>query len=66
MENPQYLSVKQIVGCQQYPFTAGQLRHYLMHRDKNGLDTAVRKIGKRLFLRVDLFNAWIEKQGRGQ
>lgn len=59
-----YLSAKQIVASDHYPFSMGQLRHYLMHRHKNGLDSAVRKIGKRLFLRQDLFNAWIEKQAR--
>lgn len=63
MSTFQYLTVKQIIESNCYPFTAGQLRHYLMHRHKNGLNAAVRKIGKRLFIRTDLFNAWIEKQG---
>jgi len=61
-----YLSAQQIVDSDSYPFTMGQMRHYLMFRHKNGLASAVRKIGKRLFLRVDLFNAWIEKQAGGQ
>ena len=66
MDNFQYLSIKQIADDKHYPFTEGQLRHYLMHRHKNGLARAVRKIGKRLFLRIDLFNAWIEKQAGGR
>jgi hypothetical protein len=37
-----------------------------MYRHKNGLEVAVRKIGKRLFLRIDLFDAWIEKQAGGR
>ncbi len=57
-----YLSVKQIEETTCYPFTKGQLRHFLLHRHKNDLEKAVRKIGKRLYLRKDLFDLWIEKQ----
>ena len=38
------------------------MRHYLIMRHKNGLEAAVRKIGKRLYLRNDLFQNWIESQ----
>lgn len=65
MDKIEYMSLKQIADSDNYPFTIGQLRHYLMHRHRNGLETAVRKIGKRLFIRTDLFIAWIEKQARG-
>ena len=46
----------------EYPFSTGQIRHYLLMRHKNGLNKAVRKIGKRLYLRRDLFEAWLESQ----
>lgn len=62
MNDYQYLSIKQIAESNQYPFTPGQIRHYLIMRHKNGLDAAIRKIGKRLYLRKDLFDAWIERQ----
>ncbi|WP_032123677.1 hypothetical protein [Candidatus Protochlamydia phocaeensis] len=62
MPNFEYVSPQQIVSCGKYPFTIGQIRHYLIHRHKNGLDKVVRKIGKRILLRVDLFEAWIEAQ----
>ena len=55
-------TIQQIVESGNYPFSLGQLRHYLMYRHKNGLDRAVRKIGKRLYLRLDYFNEWIESQ----
>lgn len=58
----QYLTTNQIAECDRYPFTLGQIRHYLLKRYKNGLDQAVRKIGKRLYLRRDLLEAWIESQ----
>lgn len=62
-DNVQYLSIKQIAENPKYPFTLPMLRHYLLHRHTNGLEKAVRKIGKRLFLRMDLFDLWIEEKG---
>ncbi len=62
MDNIEYRSLQQIVNDTRYPFTMGQLRHYLLKRHKNGLEKAVRRIGKRLYLRQDLFDEWIEKQ----
>lgn len=62
MSNYEYLSVQQIVDSRRYPFTVPMIRYYLLHRHKNGLEKAVRKIGKRLFLRTDLLNTWIEDQ----
>ena len=45
---------------EKYPFTKGQLRGYILNRKENGLDKAVRKIGKRLYFREDLLIEWIE------
>lgn len=66
MSDHQYLSVHQITESDRYPFTLGQMRHYLGMRHRNGLDVAVRRIGKRLYIRTDLFDAWIEKQSGGR
>ena len=63
MTTPEYLSPKQVADDDRYPFTLGQVRHYLLMRHKNGLEKAVRKIGKRCYLRRDLLDAWIESQG---
>lgn len=65
MEEKIYLEPKQIVESDNYPFSIGQVRHYLLMRHRNGLEKAVRKIGKRLYLRKDLFDQWIENQGQG-
>jgi len=62
MESPIYWSLQQIIASEKYPFTMGQMRHFLLFRHKNGLQIAVRKIGKRLVLRMDLFDQWIESQ----
>ena len=59
----QYYTPHQIVESGNYPFTLGQMRHFLLFRHRNGLQNAVRKVGKRLMLRMDLFEQWIEAQG---
>ncbi|MGE4574698.1 MULTISPECIES: hypothetical protein [Parachlamydia] len=64
MNDHEYLSIQQISEDSRYPFSLGQLRHYLMLRHRNGLENAIRKIGKRLYLRRDLFERWIESQVR--
>jgi len=63
-EKPLYRSPQQIVSSGKYPFTIGQMRYFLLYRHRNGLQEAVRKIGKRLVLRIDLFDQWIESQGK--
>ncbi len=60
-----FQSVMQIAENPKYPFTLPMLRHYLLHRHKNGLGMATRQIGKRIFIRMDLFDAWIEQQQGG-
>lgn len=62
MTNYEYWSTQKIVDSGKYSFTMGQMRHFLLHRHRNGLNAAVRKIGKRLVFRIDLFDAWIENQ----
>lgn len=37
----------------------------LIMRHRNGLEAAVRKIGKRLYIRKDIFDSWIKKQAGG-
>jgi hypothetical protein len=59
-----YRSVKAIANDPKYPFSEAMLRHYLLHRHKNGLESAVRRIGKRIFVRMDLFERWIEDQAK--
>jgi hypothetical protein len=60
MENYTYLSPQQIVKSGRYPLSMGQMRHLLHCRHRNGLNRAIRKIGKRLVVRIDLFDSWIE------
>jgi hypothetical protein len=65
MNDLQYLSIKKVLENPKYPFSKGQLRHFLTKRHNNGLEKAIRKIGKRIYFRSDLLDAWIETQGKG-
>lgn len=58
-----FKSIKDVVLSDNYSFTTGQLRFLLAHRRENGLAKVVRKIGKCIYFRMDLFDAWIDKQG---
>jgi hypothetical protein len=62
MNDYEYLTVKQIVESKNYPFTFGQMRFFLTKRHRNRLSKAVRKIGRSLYLRKDLWESWIEEQ----
>ncbi|NGX29181.1 MAG: hypothetical protein K940chlam4_00008 [Candidatus Anoxychlamydiales bacterium] len=60
-----YCTVKQIAEDPSFCFTVPMLRYYILHAHKNGLKSAIRKIGnKKLIIRRDLFINWIEKQER--
>lgn len=65
MTNYEYWSPQQIVSSGKYPFTMGQIRHFLLYRHRNHLQSAVRKIGKRLVVRMDLFEQWVESNQGG-
>lgn len=60
--NKEFWTPKQIITSGKYPFSMGQLRHLLLYRHRNGLQHSVRRIGKRLVLRMDLFEQWIDNQ----
>ena len=61
MKKNKYLTVRQIYDSGDYPFTEGQIRAFLMDREKNGLTKCLRQIGKRIYIREDLFEEWIDK-----
>jgi len=59
-----YLTIKQLAEDERFPVNMGQLRDFLMRRHDNGLELAVRKVGKRLYVREDLFEQWFEQGGK--
>lgn len=64
MDNQIYMTPKQIVECGKYPFSMGQIRHMLKRRHASGLQKAIRKIGKRCYFKTDLFEQWVDSQGK--
>ncbi|MBN2479720.1 MAG: hypothetical protein JXA94_05785 [Parachlamydiales bacterium] len=61
-----YCTVKQIASDPSFCFTIPMLRYYILHAHQNGLASAIRRIGKKVLIRRDLFISWIEKQSRYQ
>ncbi len=49
--------------CERFPaFTEGSLRWLLFHRESNGLNAAVYRVGKRkLIIDIDAFFRWLEE-----
>ena len=56
-----YLTIKDIVEGDKYPFTYRQMRYFLTFALDNGLHEAARQVGKYIIFREDLFIKWIEK-----
>ncbi len=59
-----YCTVKQLASDPAFCFTVPMLRYYILHAHRNGLSPALRRIGKKVLIRRDLFIAWLEKQAR--
>ena len=43
-------------------FSEASLRWYLFNSKQNGLEAAVVRVGRRLYLDLDGFNRWLEEQ----
>lgn len=57
-----YCTIKQIADDQTFCFTTPMLRYYVLNAHKNGLTKALRRLGRKILIRRDLFIEWIEKQ----
>lgn len=57
-----YCTVKQLADDKSLCFTQSMLRYYLLHSHNNGLRKAIRKVGRKVLIRRDLFIDWIESQ----
>ncbi|MCX6988820.1 MAG: hypothetical protein NTZ52_04885 [Chlamydiae bacterium] len=62
---PEDVTKKQLSHDPALCFTEAMLSYYLLHHRRNDLDRAVRKIGRKLVIRKDLFLEWIENQSKG-
>lgn len=57
-----YMTVKQIAEDPSFCFTIPMLRYYILHAHSNELTPALRRIGRKILIRRDLFINWLEKQ----
>lgn len=62
--NSLYRTVRQLAEDPAFCFTVPMLRYYILNAHKNGLKPALRRIGRKVLIRRDLFIDWIEKQSR--
>ncbi|WP_108473180.1 DNA-binding protein [Rhodanobacter thiooxydans] len=44
------------------PFTEAQVRWWIFNAATNGLQSAVVRIGRRVYIDVDAFSAWVDAQ----
>ena len=53
-------TVKQIVENAYPVITDGKMRFWIFHAEENGLSKAIVRIGGRVYIDRNVFNAWIE------
>lgn len=61
MNNHRYLSVAQAVEAGLWP-NEGGLRWAIFNADKNGLASALRRVGRRVLIDEQAFHRWMSKQ----
>lgn len=61
-ENPVYCTVNQIAADPNFCFTVPMLRYYILNAHRNGLSKSLRRIGRKVLIKKDLFIQWIEGQ----
>jgi hypothetical protein len=53
--------------CQAHPaFTLGGIRWLLFHRQTNGLERAVVRVGRRILIDEEKFFGWLDEQNKSQ
>jgi hypothetical protein len=60
MDNYEYCTPRQISEDKSFCFTLPMLRYYILNAHKNGLAFALRRVGKKILIRKDLFVSWLE------
>lgn len=60
MIDKKYCTIKQLAEDEELPFTEPMIRYYLQNSEKFGLTHVIRKIGRKVIVRKDLFLDWVE------
>lgn len=57
----QYLDLQSFIKC--YPqFTENQMRWFIVRKKELGLSSAIKRLGRRLYIHVPTFFKWVESQ----
>lgn len=65
-KDEKYCTIKQIANDPVFCFTVPMLRYYVLHAHSNGLAPAIRRLGRKVLIRRDLFIRWIETKQQGR
>ena len=61
---PSYLTVKQMAA--KHPaFSESSLRYLIFNETKNGIDRAIKRVGRKILINEALFFEWLEGQDVG-
>lgn len=66
MDFKQLRTVKQLAAESGGVFTQGALRWMLFNSERNGLESAVVRVGRRVLVDADAFGRWLECQRSGK
>lgn len=59
-----YFSVRQF--SQRHPcFSEASLRYYIFNETKNGIDKAIKRVGRKILINEERFFDWLEGQDGG-
>lgn len=62
MTDFKFITMRQIADSEKYPFTWSAITK-LIHRSKdNGLHDAVFRVGRKVLIREDLFDKWLQSR----
>jgi hypothetical protein len=61
---PNYLTVKQMAA--KHPaFSEASLRYHIFNETKNGIDKAIKRVGRKILIDENLFFDWLDGQEGG-
>ncbi len=62
MQTPNYLTVKQM--AQRHPaFSEASLRYHIFNETKNGIDKAIKRVGRKILIKEERFFEWLDGHG---
>ena len=61
---PNYLTVKQM-ATKHPAFSESSLRYHIFNETKNGIDKAIKRVGRKILINEEYFFKWVEEQDVG-